>query len=186
MSSDNSRKVNTPRARLSYPHLFEPQQYGEQEPKYSCELLFEEGTDLSQLKAAVDVAIEEKWGNKPPKKLRLPFRDGDEKEDKDGYEGVTFIVARAKQQPGLVKGRTLEPVTDRNDIYGGCYVIANVTAFAYEHKQGGKGVSFALNHVLKVADGERFGGEPQNASQVFESADIDPAAFGDEVESNLI
>lgn len=176
----NPKRVVTPLARLSYPHLYTPQDPMEEggAKMYGCELIFPPGTDLSKLKAAATLAARDKWGANPPKGLRTPFRNGDDdREDKDGYEGCVFIGAKSKDRPGVVKGRERLPVMDASEIYGGCYVMASVTAYAYD-KKGNKGVAFALNNVLKVRDGEPFGSR-QNAEQEFAEVEVDQDAFGD-------
>lgn len=174
----NPKRVITPIARLSYPYLFEKSEgMNGQEGKYQCELIFEDGADLAELKRAANIAAKDKWGDKVPKNLRSPFRDGDtDREGKDGYEGCVFIGARSKDRPGVVIGRDRAPCTDQSDVYGGCYVKASVTAFAYE-QAGNKGVSFALNNVWKIRDGEPFGSR-RNADEEFAEADVDEDAFG--------
>jgi hypothetical protein len=176
----NACRVITPEARLSYPHLFRPQEgLDGGKDKYGCELIFAPGTDLSALKAAANLAAKKKWGDKVPKKLRTPFRIGDEDRDgKDGYQGATFIGARSADKPGIVIGQNRDICTDESQIYGGCYVRASVTAFAYETK-GNAGVSFALNNVWKLRDGEPFGNRVP-ADQDFADCDADAEAFGAE------
>lgn len=178
-------KVITPKGRVSYPHLFEPQIPPNQvDPVYSCTLVFESGSDLSALEKAAESVGQEKWGDKyaalkKTGKIRAPFRlDGEEK----GYpEGSIFINIKSKAQPGIVSiypGEDGKPakITDPGLIYAGCYVRASVRAFAYD-VNGNKGVSFALNNVQKVADGDRLDGRSR-AEDEFEadgnaSADLD-------------
>lgn len=158
MASSDYRLI-TPLARLSYPALFKPAKPMSegQEAKYQCELIFPPGTDLSELRRVATECAKEKWGAKMPKKLRMPFRNGDEdREDKDGYEGSIFIGARSVDKPGIVVGPNREPCLDQSEIYGGCWVRASVTAFAYS-AGGNEGVAFALNNVWKVKDGDPFG-----------------------------
>lgn len=181
MSEERSKfRLITPIARLSYPHLFHPQKAmdADGKDKYGCELIFPPGTDLSALRAAANGAAVAKWGAAIPKKLRNPFRDGDEdREGKDGYAGCAFIGARCADKPGIVIGQNKDICTDESQIYGGCYVRASVTAFGYHHKKGGMGVSFALNNVWKLRDGEPFGNRVP-ADQDFADCDADAEAFG--------
>jgi hypothetical protein len=178
-------KAITPKARLSYPALFEPKIPPQQtEPVYSCTLVFEDGTNLAELEKLADSVGQEKWGDKYASlkktgKIRSPFRtDGEEK----GYpEGSIFINIKSKQAPGIVSiypGEDGKPqkITDPAQVYAGCYVRASVRAFAYD-TQGNKGVSFALNNIQKMADGERLDGRSR-AEDEFEadanaSADLD-------------
>jgi hypothetical protein len=82
----NNKRVITPIARLSYPYLFKQSAgLNGSEGKYQCELIFPPGTDLSELKRAAHQAAKDKWGDKIPKNLRSPFRNGDEERaGKDG------------------------------------------------------------------------------------------------------
>lgn len=157
-------KIITPEAQLSYPHLFTPQaaEDGGQE-KYSCALVFFEGTDITALqRAAIETAVE-KWGEKAKEQikkgqLRLPFRKG---EEKDYADGSIFINVRGNRRPGIVSlipdPKTGKPmaITDPEEVYAGCFVRASLTPFAYD-TSGNKGVSFGLNNLQKIRDGERL------------------------------
>jgi hypothetical protein len=183
----DDRRVITPIARLSYPALFKPSKAleGGGEGKYQCELIFDPGVDISALKNAANIAAKEKWGDKIPKGLRTPFRDGDkDREDKDGYAGNIFIGARSKDRPGVIIGRERLPCTDESEVYGGCYVRASVTAFAYD-TNGNRGVSFALNNVWKIRDGEPFGNR-RDAGTEFGGVQVDADAFGDSNDDSLL
>lgn len=156
--------IITPVATLSYPWLFEPNQVEPgDEPKYSCALIFEKGSDLTELKRAAVAAAKERWGDKAEAmirngKLRMPFRPG---EEKDYPEGSTFMNVRSKNKPGIVSripdpttGRPM-PIVDQSEVYPGAKVKASIGVFAYDVK-GNKGVSFGLNNVQKWEDGERL------------------------------
>lgn len=164
--------VMTPEFRVSYPHLFQPQQpmanSASQDPKYSTVMLFKKGEDLSKLKAAAEAAVSAKWGNdkaKWPKNLRSPFRDQGEKET-EGYEaGAVFMTATSKQRPGIVDDK-VQPVIDPSKIYAGCYCRATVRAYAYDNA-GNKGVAFGLQNVQFLRDGESLSGRAK-AEEEFE------------------
>ena len=164
----NARRVVTPLGRLSYANIFKPNAINEGDvPKYSCELIFDKDEDIAALRAAANLAAEEKFGiGKVPKKLRSPFRDGEDR-DQPAYEGKIFIGARSKDRPGVIVGPNRDECIDESEVYSGCYCRISVTAFAYDF-QGNKGVSFALNHVWKVKDGESFGSRIDAADE-FES-----------------
>lgn len=173
-------QVLTPEFRVAFPKVFKAERNelnGKDE--FSVVALFKKGEDLSRLKAAAKAACEKKWGTDPkkwPKNLRDPFRDqGDrEKEDDDGnaylpagYEkGAIYMNLKSQKRPGLVDA-SVQDIIDETDFYGGCYARAQVNAFAYETK-GNAGVSFGLNHVQKVRDGESFGASARNPSDVFQ------------------
>lgn len=128
------------------------------EPSYAITLVFPKTTDLSALKAAARAAVTKKWGSKVPANLRSPFRDGDtDKPDDPTFAKSIFITARTKQRPGVV-GRDRMPLPEPEfDIYSGMRCRASVTAFAYD-TSGNRGVSFALNNVQKVGEGDRLSG----------------------------
>jgi hypothetical protein len=164
-----SAKITTPEFRVSFPAVFKPKAFGEGEPKYSIVMLFDKKkADLSALKKAYAEAATAKWGDKSkwPKNLRNPFRDGDEKAETEGYEGCTFISASSKQRPGLVD-QQLNPILTEDAFYGGCYARATLTAFAYDW-MGNKGVSFGLQNIQKIRDGEAFSGR-KRAEDDFEA-----------------
>lgn len=180
-------KVITPKGRLSYPHLFEPQiPPGSVDPVYSCTIVFEDGADLSEMKKAAREAGIEKWGEKyeaavKAGKIRSPFReDGEEK----GYpEGSVFINIKSKAAPGVVSifpGADGKPmrIEDPSQVYAGCYVKASVRAFAYE-VNGNRGISFALNNIQKVADGNRLDGRSRAEDEF--TADANAAAEMDDL-----
>lgn len=186
--SNDPVKVNLAKhgivARLSFPNLFKPSKPKDapdtQELKYSATLLFKKGEDLSVLKAAAKAAIKDKWGDKPPKNLRTPFRDQGEKEYEGYEEGAIFISTTSKKRPGVVNAR-VERIEDEDEIYPGCYVYATVRAFAYD-RSGNKGVSFGLQNIQKVKDGEPLGGRvaPEHDFEAIEGED-----GGDDLDSLL-
>ena len=151
--------VMTPEFRVSFPAVFKPKrQKGDatSEPKYGLTMLFPKGADLSKLKRAAEEAVKEKWGDKPPKNLRSPFRDQGEKEYEGYEEGAVFVSASSKQKPGLVD-RQRQDIIDETEFYPGCYARATLRAFAYDNN-GNKGVAFGLNNVQKLRDGDPLGG----------------------------
>lgn len=171
------KKCTTPEFRVSFPHVFEKHSGFEgQEAKYSCVMLFPKNTDLKGLKQAVHNAATEKWGAKEkwPKGMRMPFRDGDEKADLAGYEGHIFVSASSKQKPQVVSNKKVDgafPRIEKEDetFYAGCYARATLIAFAYD-KMGNKGVSFSLQNIQKLKDGEQFSGR-KNADDEFDEVE---------------
>ena len=158
VAQDTRKRVVTPEAIISFPRLFKPEP-GPQggEPKYSAAFIFVQGTDLTQLKQAIVVAGQEKWGDKFAElvrakvNFRLPFRN--DVAGKGYPEGSTFFNATSKQRPQIVDAN-LQEVNDPEKVYAGAKVLASVTAFAYDNV--GRGVAFALNNVQFLADGERL------------------------------
>lgn len=162
------QKILTPHFRASFANVFKPRAPFEgQEPVYSVQMLFPKNTDLAVLKKAVREVIVKKWGadkEKWPKNLRLPFKDGNEKNLED-YKDMTVIEARSKQKPGLVNQR-MEEIIEPSEFYSGCWARATLTCFAYD-KAGNKGVSFGLQNLQKVKDDVAFSGK-RNAKDDFD------------------
>lgn len=167
-----SENIITPEFRVSYPQVLQPKLNdlnGKME--YSVVALFPKGADLKPLKAAAAAAAKEKWGDKLPANMRSPFRDQGEKE-KDGAlpagleAGAIFINFKANQRPGLVDAN-VQPILDASDFYAGCWARAQVRAFAYDQK-GNKGVSFGLQNVQKMREGEPLGSRVR-AEDAFEA-----------------
>lgn len=169
------KKAMTPEFRVSFPAVFKPKAFKDQDPKYSVVMLFDKKTDISALKKAAANAMLEKWPEaKDPEKrkklkLKMPFRDGDEKEDTQGYKGCIFVSASSKTRPGLVNGKR-EPIIDEEEFYPGCYARATLIAFAYD-TAGNRGVSFSLQNVQKIRDGESLSGRKRAEDEFDEISD---------------
>lgn len=178
-------RVVSPVARASFPNLAEPDSGREfSDDKYKITLLFPKAADLKTLKVAVANAAREEWGaDVDLKSLLLPFRDGSEKED-TFYHDYVYITAKSSRKPGVINMG--KEAINAGDVYGGCFIRANLTPFPYtttvqvekDDGKGGtklvpvekKGISFALNSVQFVRDGEAFGG---SAEKDFEDAAVE-------------
>lgn len=96
----------------------------------------------------------ERWG-KVPAKLQLTINDGDLTDDQNraGCNYMT-VSSKADRRPEVVD-RDRNPILDPSEIYSGASYYASLRPYAWTY--GGKqGVSFGLNHVMKVADGDRL------------------------------
>lgn len=160
-------RILTPEFRVSFPKVFKAEAFQEgQEPKYSIVMLFPKKMSpvmqklFDQMKALAAATAKAKWGDKMPKNLRSPFRDGSEK-DLPGYEDVIFVSASSKIKPGLVN-ENAEPLLGPEEFYPGCYAHAYVTCFAYD-MAGNRGVSFGVSTIQKIKDGTPF--VPRNNAQ---------------------
>lgn len=189
----SKKKCLTPEFRVSFPNVFKPKAYEQQEPKFSITMLFSKKTDLKEVKRAALNAATEKWGTKAEsmikaKQLRWPFRDGDvEKADQAGYENTIFMTASSKADnpPGVVDNQNND-IINAADFYAGCYARAELIAFAYD-RMGNKGISFSLQNLQKLRDGEKFSGR-KPASEVFGvvSDDADNAEnYGEESSASM-
>lgn len=165
MASEDTQVV-TGRVRLGYVHLFEPYTNFENQPKkYSCSIAIPKSDKktIGALKRARAAAIEDKWGSNPPKKIKTTIKDGDEDADLEKnpeLEGCYYLTISSPRAPGVVD-RARKPILDETEVYSGIYAHVAMNAFAYggsDQKGVAPGVSFGLNHVMKVADGEALGG----------------------------
>lgn len=181
--------LRTPIGILSFPNLFvaKPVMQGG-EPRFSCNLLFDQPSqkspEFAAMKRAVAQTIDEKWGNGKSQdrafidKLRLPFLPCSEM-DYDGYNipGGIFIRPWTKNRPGIVNAQRQE-ISVAGDVWSGQHARATVSPFAYEIT-GNRGVSFALNNVqICRTDGKRLDGR-RAAEDDFPDYD-DPSAGPDD------
>lgn len=149
--------------RLSYTHVFNRYNPdGDQaDGKYMTNVLIpkDEKETIEAINKAIaeakKQAIVNKWGGKEPKKLDMPLRDGDEKDD-ENYEGHLFVNAKSNTRPGIVDRKKV-PIVDEEEVYSGVWAIVSVTFFGYD-KNGNKGVACGLNNIMKFKDDEHFGG----------------------------
>lgn len=189
----NPHRVTTPRAVLSFPHLFAAQAGPDGgKAKFSTALVFVPDADgkpsnIDELKKAAAAVAEAKFGAQwqdgvRSGKIQWPFRND---EDKGYPKGSVFINVRSEEKPGIVsrvKGPDGKPtpITDPKEMYPGCIVRATITAFAYEFRQGGtgpvmkKGVSFGLNNIQKLDEGTRL--DNRVAAEDDFEADLQPEA----------
>lgn len=175
--------LRTPKFRVSFPSVFEkggPPGTPEEKLKYSITMLFtmeEINADPAQkalwdqLIASAQACAIEKWGDKIPATLASPFRKGEEKEQFAGYgEGVMFMNAKTTTRPGVVDQRVVR-IIDPEDFYAGCYAHADINPFAWTY-MGKSGISFGLQNVQKVGDGEPLGGRT-SAESSFDAVDAE-------------
>ncbi len=191
-------KMMTEECRASHPHLFKATKIKDNDkPRFSIELLADKKTTkISEYQARVKEAIIQKWGSveDAPKPLKLPYRDGDKphgkkKEIKKEHVGMWVVRASTLEEygrPHVVGKNPKNHLTSESELYPGCYVRAFLKANAYEVGEN-QGVSFILDGVQFIRDGEAFGGK-KPADQMFgivEGDDGDEAfdVGGDDSES---
>jgi hypothetical protein len=170
---------------LCYAHVWEPTAINDDGvKKYSVACLIKKSDkkQIKQIEAAVQAAIEigkvKKFEGKVGK-LELPLRDGDEdKPDDENYEDCYYINAKSTTPPGIVDANC-KKILDRDEVYSGIQAKVSITFFPYNTK-GNKGIAAGLNHVMKIADGERIGGR-QSAE-----ADFGFAASEEEDDSDIL
>lgn len=172
-------EVLTPVFRLGFPHLFVPHKANAKaDEKYSACLLFPPGTDLTEMAAAATQAAFDKWGDNLPHGLKSPWHLGQDKRNKKGErmvgfeDGVIYTTASTNQRPGVVDEQ-VQAIIDQGVIYPGCYCRAKVNAFWYDNQS--VGVSFGLNNIQKMRDGEPFSGRSAPEDD-FTPVPVDPNA----------
>ena len=171
---------------ISYPAIWEPKENLSGQLKYSCSLLIDkkDTKTVEAIRAAIEKAIEKGkatiWGGKVPKFRYEPLRDGDaelasgDKEDK-AYEGRYFLNCTSNDAPGVV-GADAKPLMNQNDLYAGCIVRGDISAFPYKNS-GNSGVGWGLQNVMLISDGERLDGR-KKAEDAF-------AAYASDSEEDL-
>ena len=162
---NQTTKVVTGKVRLSYVHIFEAFSNTEGEPRFSTVILIPKSDTATYRKivAAQKVALENgkdsTFKGRIPKDWHDTLKDGDEDADLDQnpeYAGHWYMSVASKTRPGIVD-KNVQPIIDSTEVYSGCYARVSINAFPY-NVQGNKGVSFGLNHVQKIADGDYLGG----------------------------
>lgn len=152
-----SKKVVLKDVRLSFPSLFQTEEYkGQDTGKYAASFLISKSSkEGKELAALVKGVAEEAFGTPVPKKVEYCIKDGDETEY-DGYEGMWAIKANTKKRP-IVVDRHKNAVTEDDDVlYAGCYVNASLEVYSLENGYG-KRVGCQLNGIQYLRDGEAFG-----------------------------
>ena len=96
-----------------------------------------------------------------------------------GHWLITASRAKKSGAPKVVD-QQMQQILDEGELYAGCYARMSVHAYAYaptkENPQIKTGVSFGLNNVQKVADGEPLGGMSSRPEDDFEPVQTDAAA----------
>jgi hypothetical protein len=153
---DRQKLIVTPPGRLSFPAVFKPEKKMEGDTlQYSVTLLFPKTEDIEPIRKLANETFRARWPDpaKQPKNPRKPIRDGDE-ESWEGYAGHWFIKAKSLFPPGVVNAKLQKIVSD-SELYPGCWVRAQIGAWAYDTK-GNTGVSFNLYNLMKVRDDTPF------------------------------
>lgn len=169
----------SPLFRGSYVHLDEPHKANEDaDPRYSIMLVFDEDDDfVAELEQMVEDVATQEWGD-VPRKMKTPIKTADDLDD-DNFAGKVCVNASSDRQPGLRhwvssggKKKQEDFIGDvGEEFYSGAWYRASIRAYSWNHKTGGKGVSFALDNVLKMKDDEPF---TSKVSAADDFADVDP------------
>lgn len=140
--------------------------------QWNVTILFPKTLDLAPLHSLALEAATGEWGDKAVQMIKdgiikSPFLDGDGKQGKSkktgephaGFPGHTFIRCTSGQdyRPKVVNQQLL-PITSKADLKSGDYGYAVLSAYTWETKENGKGITFGVSMVLKARDGESLGG----------------------------
>lgn len=172
-------KVITGKCLLSYVFVNKPKAAvagGEEKYSLSAIIRKDDKATLEKIEAAIEKATKEgvaRFGSKFGKasSFRMPLRDGDmDKPDDEAYKNSYFLNVNSKTKPGLVD-KDVNPILDPSEVYSGCYGRVSIVAFPYS-VNGSTGISFALQNVQKLEDGDSLGGKAR--------AEDDFSAFADD------
>jgi hypothetical protein len=179
MSESRSEVLITPEGVASFLNVFRchpTQKTADGRPKFTMTIIFKKAAQktalFKALKAAAEEVVAAKWPDRP-KKLKWPFLTADDLENvPNGLEdGDVFLRLTAINRPGIVD-QHVQPILDESLLYAGAIVRCSVQAFTWTDDKGGKGVSFGLNNVQKIRDGEHLAGGSR-AEDDFDEVDDD-------------
>jgi hypothetical protein len=164
MAKSEGVKVVLKKVRLSFPRLDKPEAFEGGQPKYKGTFIVEDEATKKEIAAAVLQVGKAAFGDKFADKIRSgklnnPIKKTDP-EDNPGYpEGSVFIRATSVEQPGLVavwRGKDGKPArVDADQFYAGCVVNVSLYCSSFD-MPANKGVTFYLNNLQFVEDGERL------------------------------
>lgn len=173
---------------LLHPHLFKTHAIpgSDSPPKYSTVVLLPKGYDLAPLREIMLAAAQSKFGETvgkellETKKVKLPIRKQNEmaEQGKVGFsdvEGDLFFNASSESQPGIVDGKR-EPILDPEKIYSGVVANVQVQCYGWTHPMSGRGLSFDLQNVQRVRDGEKLANAKPDPTKAFDELDEEAAA----------
>lgn len=165
---------------LSYPSLFEPDEFGEQRNYKTDCLISKKDPQFKELMSVIFKTLKEDVGLTWDQLKHKPVKDFDheaaERPELAGYAVVRAKSKADKKRPPVVDVKLL-PIADESEIYGGVVANVHITAGCYDNKFG-KGITLILNAVQKVKDGEYLGGSggrqtPEDMFEVIgETADV--------------
>jgi len=148
-------------------------------PTYSSTFLIpKDDKQVKAIEKAMVEAAKDRWSDKADKILdglkkqdRVCLRDGDMKDQYDGFEGCFYIKANNGIKPGVFDLNRDDISEESGKLYAGCYVNASIEIYAQDN-QWGRRINAKLRGVQKVADGDAFaGGAPASADEFEDIAD---------------
>lgn len=148
-------QILTPEGRLSFVNVFKPSSYEGGKETYNCVLIIPKTTNIEALKDAIRKCAVEAGLQKG---ARVPICDGDLKAEEWGeaFKDSWYMRASSQFKPAVVDAKKQEIIVE-SQVYSGCYGRLVVAPYSYDTK-GNKGVSFGLDAVQVLRDGEKLGG----------------------------
>lgn len=152
VNSSKNQKITLQGVRLSYVNIFHKKNWDDgKEARYQCRILI--NAENKELLKKLDQIVK---GMKALAGNPANFKGGLKKETQDtGDNKYWCINSGTKRKPQIVDENVV-PITDEDIVYSGCY--ANVVVYAKLFNKSGWGVSWLLNGVQKIKDGDRLDG----------------------------
>lgn len=173
----NETKVVFGPCRLSYTHVFDKYSpNGDGDGKFMTNILIPKSEKKTidaineAVEAAKKAAVVAKWSGKEPKKLELPLRDGDDKDD-ELYAEHFYLNAKSNTRPGIIDRKKVA-IVDEEEIYSGVWAIMSVTFYGYD-VNGNRGIACGLNNIMKFKDDDHLGGRVSAESDFSDIDDED-------------
>lgn len=189
--SEPMKTFTLPAGRVINHSLFSKDKFNEAaKAKYNVEIAYPKGTLDAFNDFMLDVATDI-WGKGADEDddLVLPIKDGDEMAAKkaengkqgDAYEGMdvirasTTFNANGDDAEGGVKvldldAKSLISPLEQDKVYRGCMMRAAVTVGTYtQNVTGFNAMNLYLKAVQKVGEGDRLGGDGEDADLGFEA-----------------
>ena len=190
MAMARSEDFKTPVCRLAFSQgLFKPRSAAEGAPKKFSSTLIFENKWKPQLEKVIAEVIVEQWGEKGLVRakaggIKNPILAGDGKEARSKQDGelhpgfgpgLFFIRCTAPEdRKPVVLWNSKEMQATQEEVYSGCYGLAVVNCWAWNHPSSGDGVSFGIRMFQKTREGEPIGGvSPLDVDKWFEHVDGD-------------
>lgn len=154
-------------------------------PSFGCTLLIPK-TDpqCAEIKKFIEQVATEKWAAKAPSILKslvaenkVCLRDGDNKEQYDGFKNCMYIGARSNTAP-MILDRSKAPLQEKDGKpYAGCFVNASIDIWPQDNNFG-KRINAKLRWVQYFGDGDAFSGSaPASPDEVDDLSDTgEPAS----------
>lgn len=184
MAKMPSVKMKTAPVIGSYVFLLEPRNPNEKDaakgkkPEFGlCCLVDKNDPFVTTLKQTIAKVATEAFGplaieQLKSGKIKNPIHDGDvdRPEDKN-FAGKAYFNVKSTRQVGIVDSK-VQPVFERSECYSGCTFIVSMNVAAYEHKEGGKGVTCYLNAAQVVKKGPRLDNQVDATKEFEEFAEV--------------